>query len=318
MKAYSQDLRERVLRACDERLGTRAHIAAWFGVSTAWIRRLLQRRRETGSCAAKPHAGGPRPKLGDNQRRQLVELVAEQPDATLAELRHRLCAFVHLSTLWRALDRSGLTFKKKVLQAAEQDRPDVTHKRATWRGRAAGIDPSRFVFLDEMGAHTALTRLYGRAPRGQRVLGRVPQGHWRSTTLLSAIRHDGVVTAMAFEGATDEAAFVTFVKDVLVPALRPGDIVVLDRLAAHRVAAVARALRRAGAGVWYLPPYSPDFNPIEKIWAKVKARLRQAEARTTDALVEAMGQALRAVTPEDCRHCFQACGYHATPVRKAL
>ena len=153
MKAYSQDLRERVVRACDEGRGSRQQIAELFGVSTAWIRRLLQRRRETGSFAAKPHAGGPRPKLGANQRRQLLELVAEQPDATLAELRRDLCAFVHLSTLWRALDRDGLTFKKKVLQAAEQDRPDVRHKRATWRGRAAGIDPTRWVFLDERG-HT--------------------------------------------------------------------------------------------------------------------------------------------------------------------
>src|SRR5436305_14095431 len=112
MQPYSQDLRERVVRACDEGRRTRRQIAALFGVSTAWIRRLLQRRRETGSFAAKPHAGGPRPKLGANQRRQLVELVAEQPDATLAELRQGLCAFVHLSTLWRALDRYGLTSKQ--------------------------------------------------------------------------------------------------------------------------------------------------------------------------------------------------------------
>src|SRR4029079_4091475 len=126
---------------------------------------------------------------------------------------------------------------------------DVKHQRAIWQGRVAGMDPTRFVFLDEMGAHTALTRLYGRAPRGQRVVGRVPQARWRSTTLLSAIRHDGVVAALAFDGATDETVFVGFVRQVLVPALRPGDIVVLDRLAAHRVAAVTRIIRQAGAGV---------------------------------------------------------------------
>jgi transposase len=194
----------------------------------------------------------------------------------------------------------------------------VRRKRAVWRGRVAGIDPARFVFLDETGAHTALTRLYGRGPRGQRVRGKVPQGQWHTTTLISAIRQEGVVASLVFEGATDEAAFLTFVRQALVPCLRPGDIVVLDNLAAHKVGAVARAIRKVGAGVWYLPPYSPDFNPIEKIWAKVKAYLRKVAARTTQALWEAVGQALATVTAQDCQHCFAHCGYPATPERKPL
>jgi len=169
-----------------------------------------------------------------------------------------------------------------------------------------------------MGAHTALTRRYGRGPRGQRVVGRVPQGRWEHLTVLSAIRRDGVVAPLVYAGGTDEAAIATYVAEGLRPALRPGDIVVLDRLAAHRVPAVTRALRRAGIGVWYLPPYSPDFNPIEKIWAKVKACLRKAAARTKEALLEAIGQALQAVTAQDCQGCFEACGYHATPMCKPL
>lgn len=208
--------------------------------------------------------------------------------------------------------------KKKDLHAAEQDRPDVRHKRAVFCGRSAGIDPARFVFLDETGAHTALTRLYGRGQRGQRVRGSVPEGHWRTTTLVSAIRQEGVVAALVYEGATDEAAFLTFVRQVLVPALRPRDIVVLDNLAAHKVKAVARVLRRAGMGVWYLPPYSPDLNPIEKIWSKVKAHLRRAAARTTETLWEAITQALEAITPQDCQNSFAHCGYPATPKRKML
>lgn len=166
--------------------------------------------------------------------------------------------------------------------------------------------------------HTAMTRLFGRAPRGQRLVESVPEAHWESTTLISAIRTDGVVAALEFQGATDEMAFRTYIEQVLIPALRPGDIVVMDNLAAHKVPAVARALRQAGAGVWYLPPYSPDFNPIEKIWAKVKALLRKAKARTTEALWEAIAQALEAVTAEDCRGCFEFCGYHATPECKTL
>jgi transposase len=146
----------------------------------------------------------------------------------------------------------------------------------------------------------------------------VPEARWRSTTLVSAIRHDGVAAALVFEGATDEAAFLTFVREQLVPCLRPRDLVVLDNLAPHKVKGVARAIRAAGAGVWYLPPYSPDYNPIEKVWAKVKALLRRAEARTTEALWDAIGAALRAVTPEDCKNCFAHCGYPATPDCNAL
>ncbi len=180
------------------------------------------------------------------------------------------------------------------------------------------MNPERLVFLDETGMNTAMTRLFGRAPRGQRLVESVPEAHWETTTLLSAIRRDGVVASLEFPGATDEMAFRTYTDQVLVPALRPGDIVVLDNLAAHRVGAVARALRKAGAGVWYLPPYSPDFNPIEKIWAKVKALVRKAKARTTEALWEAIARALEAVTPQDCQGCFDACGYHATPECEAL
>lgn len=174
------------------------------------------------------------------------------------------------------------------------------------------MDPDRFVFLDEVGAHTALTRLYGRAPRGARLVDAVPHAHWRTTTLIAAIRRSGVLAPLVFEGATDETAFRAYVERVLVPVLRPGDIVVLDNLAAHRVGWVARRLRRAGAGVWYLPPYSPDYNPIEKVWAKVKAYLRRAKARATEALWRALGEALDQVTAADCRNSFTHCGYPAT------
>ncbi len=203
-------------------------------------------------------------------------------------------------------------------RAAEQDRPDVRQKRAAFRTRAARVDPRRFVFVDETGAHTAMARLYGRGPVGERVVGTVPAGSWQATTLVAAIRADGLAAPLVFPGATDEAAFVTYVREVLVPALRPGDIVVLDNLAAHRAPAVARLIRKAGAGVWYLPPYSPDLNPIEQIWAKVKALLRQAAARTTESLWAAIGAALAAVTPGDCWGCIADCGYHATPTREAL
>ena len=194
----------------------------------------------------------------------------------------------------------------------------MRRKRAAWRTRTARIDPQRFLFLDEVGAHTALTRLYGRAARGERVVGSVPQDTWQTTTLVSAIGTHGVAASLLLSGALDAAAFQTYVQQVLVPVLRPGDSVVLDNLKAHKRKAVARAIRKVGAGVWYLPPYSPDFNPIEKVWAKVKAWLRKAAARTTETLWEAFTQALQAVTAQDCQNSFAHCGYPATPVCEML
>jgi transposase len=174
------------------------------------------------------------------------------------------------------------------------------------------------VFLDETGLNTAMARLYGRAPVGVRAIGTVPEAGWRATTLIGAVRREGVVATLAFEGATDAVAFQAYVEQVLVPCLRPGDIVVLDNLAAHKGAAVARAVRKVGVGVWYLPPYSPDFNPIEKVWSKVKAYLRKAAARTTEALWDVLGEALATVTTQDCQNCFDHCGYPATFECKAL
>jgi transposase len=174
------------------------------------------------------------------------------------------------------------------------------------------------VFLDETGVNTSLTRLYGRAPRGQRLYDQVPLGRWKMTTVVAAIRSGGVLAPLAFEGATTEASFVHYLKRVLIPELREGDIVVRDNLPAHRAGAVGRAIRKAGAGVWYLPPYAPELNPIEKIWSKVKARVRKAAPRTQPTLDEALSQALQAVTDEDCRNCFAHCGYPATAICEAL
>jgi transposase len=182
-------------------------------------------------------------------------------------------------------------------------------ERDAWRREFAAIDPGRLVFLDETGATTDMTRRHGRAPRGARVEGAVPHGHYKSVTLTAAVRLDGVGACLAFDGATDATCFEAYVEHQLAPALRPGDIVVMDDLAAHKGEAVAALIRAAGAEVRYLPAYSPDLNPIEKMFSKLKALLRTAAARTVDALIEAMGPALRAVTPRDLAGWFRSCGY---------
>jgi transposase len=174
--------------------------------------------------------------------------------------------------------------------------------------RAAEL-AARLVFIDETGCNTKMARTHGRAPPGERVPGRVPHGHWRTLTVIGAVRLDGTRAAMTVGGGTDAAAFGTFLDFVLAPALRPGDVVVMDNLAAHKVAAVRETVEAAGATVLYLPPYSPDLNPIEKMWSKVKQLLRSAAARTKDALEAAIAAALAAVTADDCRGWFESCGY---------
>ncbi len=185
----------------------------------------------------------------------------------------------------------------------------MTAARADWRAEFAGIDPSRLVFLDESGATTAMARRYGRAPRGERVDAAVPHGHWKTVTLTAAVRLGGVGACVAFDGATDGSCFETYVRECLVPTLRPGDIVVMDNLACHKSAAVEDLIRSAEAAVRYLPAYSPDLNPIEPLFSKVKEYLRAVAARTVDGLIGAMGGALEAVTPGDIWGWFSHCGY---------
>jgi transposase len=165
------------------------------------------------------------------------------------------------------------------------------------------------VVIDESYATTKFTRLRGRAPRGERVVDYVPHGHWKTLTMIAAMTLGGVQAAMTVDAATDGDVFEAFVRRVLVPTLRPGQVVVMDNLASHKLARVIEPIREARCRVEFLPPYSPDFSPIEPMWSKVKQHLRTAEARTVPDLEQAVGHALAAVTPGDCHGYFEHCGY---------
>jgi transposase len=166
------------------------------------------------------------------------------------------------------------------------------------------VDLSRLVFIDETGAKTNMTRLYARAKKGVRALDYVPHGHWSTTTLVSGLTIEGSIAPMVLDGPMDRLAFEAYVQQVLVSALPPDAIVVMDNLSAHKSPVIASLLRAAGAELWYLPPYSPDLNPIELMWAEVKAELRRAKASTQEALCEAIAQALQDVTPEHAQNFF--------------
>lgn len=183
--------------------------------------------------------------------------------------------------------------------------------RAAWRVTVAGtLDPHRLVFVDEMGANTALCPLYAWSKRGERVRMKAPRNRGPNTTLLSSMSVEGMGECLAVEGSTDAVVFETYVEKILAPTLEPGQIVVMDNLSAHKGQRVKELIKRRGCELLYLPPYSPDFNPIEEAFSKVKGILRKAEARTREALMEAMGIAISAISDQDARGFFNHCGYN--------
>ncbi len=185
----------------------------------------------------------------------------------------------------------------------------MKRQREIWQECLPGLDLDRLVFLDECGINTLMARLHGRCPQGKRLVDASPAASWETTTLLSAVRLDGVVAPQVLSGSLDGEHFAGYVEQFLVPELTRGDIVIMDNLRPHKSQRVTEAIEGAGCMLVYLPPYSPDFNPIENMWSKVKACLRKACARTWDALVDAVRDALLAVTPEDCDGFFEHCGY---------
>lgn len=303
MRPYSMDLRERVLAAAQGGELSLRKIARVFSVSLSFLVRLLQRYRATGSLRPRPYPGAAS-KLNAADEDRLRELVRDQPDSTLAELRDRLGIACSIMAIARALRRLRITRKKKTLHAQQRDSPRVQAQRRDFREKVASLDVNHLVFVDESGATTAMTRAYGRAPRGERVHGTTP-GAWKNVTLLVGLRLSGVVAPMVLPGTVDRRVFATYVEEVLIPSLHAGDVVVWDHLSAHQDVGLRKAIESAGAQVETLPVYSPDLSPIEEMFSKTKGFLRKVAARTTAAVEHALGDALRVVTPTDIRGWFQ-------------
>jgi transposase len=199
--------------------------------------------------------------------------------------------------------------QKKTLIAAEQDRPDIARRRAQWTAYQNRIDPARLVFIDETWTKTNMAPLRGWAPRGQRLKAKVPHGRWKTMTFLAALRLDRVEAPWFIDGPINGERFRLYVEKVLVPTLHPGDIVIMDNLGSHKGKAVRRAIRDAGARLFFLPKYSPDLNPIEQLFAKLKHWLRKAAQPTTDAVCHAIGRILDTVSSAECANYFANAGY---------
>ena len=265
------DLRERVAAAIDAGEGSQRQVAKRFRVSVSFVTRLVQRRRDAGALAPKPHGGGPRPALGFPERVRLAMRIAEHPDATLKQLKEWGGFACTLTTLWRTLRRFRLTYKKKTLHAGEETLPKCRPSGGD-TGRRCGESRQNGWFSSAKGVNTAMTQTTT-GPRGQRAKGSVPSS-WGSTTVIAALGLDGVRPPLVFPGATDAQAFQTYVDQLLVPELRPGDVVVFDNLKPHLSRHVAESIERAGATVLPLPPYSSDYDPIEELWSNLKGQLR--------------------------------------------
>lgn len=205
-----------------------------------------------------------------------------------------------------------MALQKKSSRAAEQNRKDVALARADWRDSQAKIDPERLVFVDETGLKTDISRLRGWAAGGERLVEAVPGGHWRTSTLVHAVALDGTRAAMVLDGPINSVCFAGFCEHFLAPALRPGDLVVLDNLSSHKSSAAVAAIEGAGARLVYLPPYSPDLNPIENLFSKIKQLIRGFRPHTWRQIIQATKHALLSITYEDIANTFLHCGYEAT------
>jgi len=201
---------------------------------------------------------------------------------------------------------------KKSLHASEQDRPDIALRRARWKERQGRIDPRRLVFIDETWAKTNMTRRHGRCIEGDRLVAKVPHGRWRTLTFLAALRCDRIEAPCVIDGPINGTSFRAYVEQFLVPTLGRGDIVVMDNLGSHKGLAIRQLIRAAGAKLFFLPRYSPDLNPIEQVFSKLKTLLRKADPRSIEATWTQIGRLLDRFTPQECANYLVHAGYAST------
>ncbi|MDA3888026.1 MAG: IS630 family transposase, partial [Allgaiera sp.] len=305
-KPYSLDLRERICAYVSRGHSARA-AGRVFAVSAATAVRFVAEHRARGTVVAK-RQGRPPGRFGKLAPHLdfLLDIVRAEPDITLKELAAALSdtegVQVQLSSLHRALERAGLSYEKGLI-AADRDRPTLRQARREWitrRQPRMRQDPHRPVFTDETAVKTNLTRLRGPAPVAERLYGAAPFGKWAPQTFIAGLTQNALIAPWVITGAMNGPAFDACIETQLAPLLDPGTVVIRDNLSTHRSPRAAEALQRQGCRVLVLPPYSPDLNPIEMAFSKLKAHLRRIGARTFDALFEALGDICDLFEPQEC------------------
>ncbi|MFY7863610.1 IS630 family transposase [Roseateles sp.] len=310
-RPYSMDLRERAIARVVAGESVRT-VAAALSISAATVVRWSQRYRASGSPAP-GKVGGHKPRLLTGELRDWL-LDRTKTDFTLrglvAELAERGVKVDYVQ-VWRFAHAEGLSFKKKRVLPAEQLRPKIARRREQWKKFQGRPDPRRLVFVDETWAKTNMAPLRGWAPVGQRLHAKVPYGHWKTMTFIAALRCDRIDAPFVFDQPINAASFTAWVEEHLCPTLMPGDIVVMDNLSSHKKPAVRAAIRARGARLLFLPPYSPDLNPIEQVFAKLKHLLRKAAERSVETTWRRIGTLLNAFPPHECANYLRNSGYGA-------
>jgi transposase len=319
MKAYSVDFRQKIVDTYFQELISQRQVASRFSVALSFVEKLLKQLRETGDIAPKPHGGGPKPKLNADQLFLVRALVEADNDATLEELCKRLkdqtTIVISRSTMGRVLQQLDLTRKKKTLHATEKDTPQVQQARVDYWQTIREIAPENLVFIDESGLNLVMIRLYARSLRGQRAIGDCPQRRGQNVSIVDALALRGQLAVTTVLGAMDGLTFEAYVIRRVVPHLWPSACLVVDRSSIHHQSEeLKNALTAVGARLIYLPPYSPDFSPIEPFWSKVKSILKSIGARTYEALEEGIQAAYKQVSLADIHNWFTNCCYCTSPI----
>jgi transposase len=307
MKAYSQDLRERVLRAVDQGL-SRTEVVRMFGVSSASIKRYLKQRKETGNLAPKAIPGRPPHKLKPLLDRLHPQLEAH-PDATLEEhcklWEAETGVKVSISTMSCAIQRLKWTRKKKTLEAKERKEEE----RQAWQDNAKELDVNKCRVIDETGSNLALTRSYARAPKGKRARGTITRKRGKNVTMITDLSLRGLGEVFLTDGAANGDLFEAYIEQIFAPTLSSGEIVIMDNSSIHKGKKVRKLIEARGGQLLFLPAYSPDFSPIEEAFSKVKTVLRGIGAQTREALYEALEYSTTTITTNDAKGWFRHCGY---------
>jgi transposase len=313
MKAYSLDLRQKIVDIYTEGKISQRRLAKQFKVAPSFIEKLLRRQREHGTIEPKIRTEQTPTKLNLDQMMVLEKIVADNNDATLDELRKELYqktgVSISRSTVDRMLSKLNLTLKKKTTHPTEKELDRVQQERMEFWRLVEGILAKDLIFIDESGINLAFTRLRARSQKGQRARGKRPQKRGKNVSLIGAIGLDGLVTQISLMGATDGLTFEAFISQKLVPKLWPGACVLMDNCSIHKRKEIEELITKAGARLIYLPPYSPDFSPIENCWSKIKNVLRSIEARNYPDLIKAVETAFNFVSLKNIKSWFTHCCY---------
>jgi len=313
MKAFSIDLRERIVKMYEAGKQSYNEVAELFDVSRSSVKRFLKQWRSTGAVSPKPAANGSRPFLDDAANSRLIELVREQTNSSQDDLRRLLAEetgiLVSQPTISRTLKRLHITRKKKTIRATEQLRDDVKAARQAFEEELKTMHAEDVIAVDEMGCVTGMSRPYGYAPCGERATAYEPACKGTRISVLGALSVDGFLGGMEVTGSFNGDVFEAFIEQMVVPALCPGKIVILDNISFHHMDGIREMIEAKGAKAKFLPAYSPEFNPIEECWSKIKAWLRKKTDRTNDDLRASISEAIQRITSTDAQGWFRHAGY---------